>query len=913
MHAVATMTEGTRYAGRFDGERGDARAVRAQLPMSEAEFILKSTPPRVPRTAYRRERLLRLWDVLRERAAIALVAPRGFGKTTLLSQWRLAWLERGERVAWLGADEQDDPPRFAAALEYALHGALGRAADRPAGPSLPTERPVEALTRLLAQVAAVGGETVLIVDEAERLPQDTVRLALAYVLRNAPANLHVVLASRVPVVHDAWDLAATGALATVGLEDLRLRQDEANAILDRRFADRLTPDQRARLHTLADGWPIGLQLAAATIEREPDLDRAIDALSGRGGDIARYFIEALLARLPPPLADFLVRVAILEHLDAPLCAAITHCEDAAAHLEHLMRETPIIAACETDGTYRLHPLARDFLLAHFEQLPREERDALHCRAFHWFARQDRYHEAACHALAADDEPAAHAHAARALWTLGTQGRLAEAGAWLERLPREALAGDTELQLIAAWIEAFGERNHESLATALRVLDDPASTPRLRVIASRVASGAAAYADRIGLIPRVLRGLPDARAVIDDPLYVLAMENTKALVDLHAGDTASVRRRVDRPPPPGDQRSLPLALAYSRMLVGASHLWDGDSARAEAVMRPALEDAERQGERRGAVACLLASVLASAVIDRDRPDEAEALLADRLDVIERMGIPEMILFAYRTLVHVAMGRGDERRALHLLANLRRLAGVRALPRLAMHALGEEARLHAQAGRPQAAAAAVEALEALAPGFAHPDFAPFDRRYRETVAIARVHEALGRRDLDAAEAQLTVAEDLATQLRRGRDTMILSVLRAVIARQRHHGNALPLLGETLSLGALHGRDRLLAETHPLAVKLGAELADARTAPAPAPVASRAATPSPAAPARSGPLTPKEADVLRLLGAGLSNKLIARALEVSDETVKWHLKNLYLKLSAGTRKHAVDRAKLLGLLAS
>jgi LuxR family maltose regulon positive regulatory protein len=62
----------------------------------------------------------------------------------------------------------------------------------------------------------------------------------------------------------------------------------------------------------------------------------------------------------------------------------------------------------------------------------------------------------------------------------------------------------------------------------------------------------------------------------------------------------------------------------------------------------------------------------------------------------------------------------------------------------------------------------------------------------------------------------------------------------------------------------------------------------------------------------LTPKEAEVLALLDGGMSNKLIARAMSVSDETVKWHLKNLFSKLSAGTRKHAVDRARLLGLLA-
>ncbi len=37
----------------------------------------------------------------------------------------------------------------------------------------------------------------------------------------------------------------------------------------------------------------------------------------------------------------------------------------------------------------------------------------------------------------------------------------------------------------------------------------------------------------------------------------------------------------------------------------------------------------------------------------------------------------------------------------------------------------------------------------------------------------------------------------------------------------------------------------------------------------------------------------------------------MDISEETVKWHIKNLFAKLNAGTRKHAVDRARLLGLL--
>ena len=65
------------------------------------------------------------------------------------------------------------------------------------------------------------------------------------------------------------------------------------------------------------------------------------------------------------------------------------------------------------------------------------------------------------------------------------------------------------------------------------------------------------------------------------------------------------------------------------------------------------------------------------------------------------------------------------------------------------------------------------------------------------------------------------------------------------------------------------------------------------------------------RSQFLTPKETQILKLLSIGRPNKLIARTLAISDETVKWHMKNLFLKLSAGSRSHAVDRARLLGLL--
>jgi LuxR family maltose regulon positive regulatory protein len=61
----------------------------------------------------------------------------------------------------------------------------------------------------------------------------------------------------------------------------------------------------------------------------------------------------------------------------------------------------------------------------------------------------------------------------------------------------------------------------------------------------------------------------------------------------------------------------------------------------------------------------------------------------------------------------------------------------------------------------------------------------------------------------------------------------------------------------------------------------------------------------------LTPKEREVLVLLARNLSNKEIGLAMQVGEETIKWHMKNLFAKLDAGTRKQVVSRARILGLL--
>jgi LuxR family maltose regulon positive regulatory protein len=857
----------------------------------------------LPASALERRRLVEAWERLHTRTAIVLRTPVGFGKTTLMLQWRRRWLQQGAYVAWLTIDSLDRPPRLAQGLLRAVRVASGLAVfERIASMcAQQPERELEAMTLLLAEVAAFGTETVLMLDEAEQLPGPGARRLLDYLLHNSPPNLHVLIASRLPLAIATGELAGRGALGVLESADLRLTQDESVAILRHRFGDAMDMDQCVRVHEATEGWPIALQLAVATLERDGDLGAAIERLSGNEGDIASYFLECLFATVPDAIVRFLERVSILERFDAGTCAAVTGDADAEQHLQWLLRETPILSAPEHGSWLRLQRMAREILLARFQRLPAAERTSLHERARAWFEQADLFHEAALHALAAGNLRATQENAARALWTLGTQGRMAEARAWLGYIPARMLARDVELRLYAAWVLVSGERNAEALEIAYSVLTDEASTHRTRVIASRVAGGAAICADRLDILASLVRDWPQGEP--HHPLYLYALENGQCVLALHAGATAEVRERAATVPADSDSPSVSLAITFSRLLLSLSHWQEGDAIRVEALLRPLLRRRDMESGRRSMLACMLAPVLAAAVRELGQSAAASGILANRLDVIERSGEPDSILVAHRTLAAVALDFGDERRALNVLENLEALATRRRLPRLAMHALADRARLHARQGRTETAARLFSQLEAMGERFEQADLRPLRSHFELALALAGAQLDLAREDWGGAATWIEAAQARCAGGGRMRELLQVRAFRAVLAEARGEPGADAQLREAQSLAELGGLRRLLTDVHPhVARLLGREPPRAWLPPAAAP----ALPPSPGA-----LLTPKEAQILELLAIGMPNKAIARAAEVSGETVKWHLKNIYGKLSAGSRKHAVDRAKLLGLI--
>jgi LuxR family maltose regulon positive regulatory protein len=233
-------------------------------------------------------------------------------------------------------------------------------------------------------------------------------------------------------------------------------------------------------------------------------------------------------------------------------------------------------------------------------------------------------------------------------------------------------------------------------------------------------------------------------------------------------------------------------------------------------------------------------------------------------------------------------------------------ARRLPRLRIASLADQVRLHARAFRADTCRELCVQIDAR---LAESD-APQGPLWRRNVMLLRevalAHAAIASQDWRQASVALARADEAAQRVKLGRLHIELLGLRAWV-QDRCGEQSLPLLREAADLAATFGLLRVFDDAHPdLGDWVRAALPGASNRPQPsAPPPPRArATPSMA-------LTPKEREVLELAARNLSNKEIGLAMQVGEETIKWHMKNLFAKLDAGTRKQVVQRARILGLI--
>ena len=222
----------------------------------------------------------------------------------------------------------------------------------------------------------------------------------------------------------------------------------------------------------------------------------------------------------------------------------------------------------------------------------------------------------------------------------------------------------------------------------------------------IRSGAAAFGDHLDRFAELHDPWAESTP-LTDPLLLYVHANRKAWRALFEGDPAQARYCQQQAPRGEFGRGMRYVSRWGELIVALSYLWEGQVLLTENLLRPALSGTEGELGRRDPFVCMFAALLATAVWERDRPDEATALLANRLDVLERSGLPDAVMLGFRTAARSALAEGDEPRALELLEGMHAVGVNRNLPRLCVASLADQVRLHAGRYRAETCRDAVRA--------------------------------------------------------------------------------------------------------------------------------------------------------------------------------------------------------------
>jgi LuxR family transcriptional regulator, maltose regulon positive regulatory protein len=331
------------------------------------------------------------------RPIVSVVAPAGYGKTTLLAQWA----ERnGQAFAWVSVDEADNDPKvlltYVAEALNAVEPVSGGVFDALASPAS------SVVPRLGSAFWSIATPVALVLDDVHLLRSTECRDALSVLADHVPPGSRLVLAGRNEPPLRIARLRAEGRLTEIGPGDLALTVAEA-AVLLRNAAVALGEDEVAELHRRTEGWPVGLYLAALCLREGGSVGRAAVSFGGDDRLLSQYMESEFLARISARDRLFLTRTAVLERMCGSLCEAVLEVPGSAATLTALARANMLLVPLDRRRVwYRYHHLFRDMLLAELERTEPGLMAVLPRRAAAWCLANGLAEEALEYVMAGED-------------------------------------------------------------------------------------------------------------------------------------------------------------------------------------------------------------------------------------------------------------------------------------------------------------------------------------------------------------------------------------------------------------------------------------------------------------------------------------------------------------------------------
>jgi LuxR family maltose regulon positive regulatory protein len=363
----------------------------------------------------------------------------GSGKTTLICEWRAGYGE-GTPVAWLSIDAGDnDPSRFfqylIASLDSIKPGLMGEFS--PVFQSIEPSQFETLLTLMINSLDGVPQDFILVLDDYHMIENETIHNALTFLVDHLPAQMHLVILTRIDPPFPLARLRSRGQLIEIRTQDLRFTLKETATFLNQIMGLNISDHNLSLLETRTEGWVTGLQMAALSMQGRQDLGDFIAAFTGSHRFVIDYLTDEILNRQPEPVRSFLLRTSILDRFHAPLCQAVTDCEDAQAMLAGLEDANLFLVPLDDERHwYRYHHLFADLLRASLRQQDPQLPDDLRQRAACWCGDNNLLEDAIEYSLAAGDFAFAAVQIEKVIRSMLVFDNRDTLRNWIDRLPPE---------------------------------------------------------------------------------------------------------------------------------------------------------------------------------------------------------------------------------------------------------------------------------------------------------------------------------------------------------------------------------------------------------------------------------------------------------------------------------------------
>lgn len=885
-------------------------------------------PMLLPASAVRRDALVARIDAASRARLLAVVAPAGSGKTTSLAQWHDS--VRGRRqVAWLSLDAL--VVGQGRVFTY-LHAAL-----QAAGVALPDALPNAdslGVAMLLDTLDRAPQGLCIVIDGFEALHengdgqgQGLIR-AVEYLVLNSPAHVHWIVASRCAPGLCVSQLQLSDQCEVLGARDLAFNAQEVTDLGRALHRRTLADSEIASVMASTEGWCAGAKLAFRALGSHGQA--SADNFNGAHRSVVRYFDEVLLSDLPAETQRLLVRCAVVDRLNGSLCNALTGDDGGYQLLDRLEQsEFFLIPLDEQRQWYRLHALLLGYAR---DRLAREEADAipvLHQKASRWYLSQGMKEDALKHALASNDRT----WLVEAMDTCAVdwirEGDPLVVMRWLAHLSTDEIVSRDEI--CCAYILSLVLAHR--LVEARRILYLARNHPgrehnevvqyRFRVL-HRLICG-----DVFGK-QESLEGYLEGDQM-PDPFFTGVLIAAQATSLLGRNQFDEARRMALRARDIGVRCVTPYLTSHTETLLCAAEYQQGNlrsAARISARNYAALKSAPQSPAWVNA-----AVTLACARYERGRLDGARALLLELIPHVAMCSTPWVYCAAHVVLARLKAMEGRFDDAIELLDVAHSVLDDVGHPRYLAEICYEKVRLGLESND-------VALADTTAAGFGlreregHGEWSA-PRRYEEAWArcgFATALLAMQGGEHDRARALLQVIRDSADGAGRvarrmsldfalavchwsaGRDKLAYEVLQRSLTQDHKAGYSravfddVPRFSTFIRSAFAAGKLEIALPAKPFRQWLGL----AALAPVSSAQVHQAASGAASAAVRARePLTERELEVLQLLSKGLCNKSISRASGMALNTIKWHLRNLYMKLDATSRTSAVARGRELQLV--